>query len=419
MKKLILLSSVFFAALAATAQPVIDTVSLSPNYVNQNYYKLSNGAENVLSTSEWDLGFQTGIMTGGVWINNISAAVYTYLAGAANNTNFTATWDTAGFAASWQGLYNPQTTWDLGAFNTTGDGSQFDYGWGVYQARPTHNVLGDSLYLFVKGTTYKKLWIVAKLSLENKYVIRYANLDGSGDETDTLNFNSILSKNMGYFAFDNANVFGREPNIADWDLLFTRYNGALAPPFNKVTGVLSNPAIQVAEVNGVADVEAFEDTTGVTWSTDLNAIGDDWKTPPPPVWVIKDSLVYFVLRGAELWKLVFTGFGGQGNGNFIFTKELLSTAIGVNESPVTNAVIYPNPLTDGNQLTLVYSLANRASDAAYTVFDLAGKMVAREQINGETGLHTQAINTGNLAPGMYMVNLTVDNATQTLKLIVR
>lgn len=419
MKKLILLSSVFFAALTASGQAVIDTVSIGAGYINQNYYKLSTGAENVLSTSEWDLGFQTGIMSGGVWVNNVSAAVYTYPAGIANNASFTANWDTTGYATSWQGLYNPQSSWDLGAFNTTANGTPFDYGWGIYQGGPTHNVLGDSLYLFVKGSTFKKLWIVAKISLENKYIIRHANLDGSADETDTLSFNSVLNKNMGYFAFDGANVFSREPNITDWDLLFTRYNGVFAPPFNKVTGVLSNPNIQVAEVNGVADVTTFEDTTGVTWSGVLDAIGDDWKTPPPPVWVIKDSLVYFVLRGPELWKLVFTGFGGNSNGNFIFTKELLSTTIGVNENPVTNAVIYPNPLTDGNQLTLVYSLANRASDAAYTIFDLAGKMVTREQINGETGLHTQAVNTANLAPGMYMVNLTVDNATQTLKLIVR
>jgi hypothetical protein len=419
MKKLILLSSTFFIALMASGQAVIDTVSIGAGYINQNYYKLTSGSETVLSTSEWDLGFQTGIMTGGIWVNNITAAVYTYPAGAANNTNFTATWDTTGYATSWAGLYNPETSWDLGAFNTTSDGTQFDYGWGLYQGGPTHNVLGDSLYLFVKGTTFKKLWIVAKISLENKYIIRYANLDGSDDNTDTLSFNPITAKNMGYFAFDGADIFTREPNTADWDLLFTRYNGSFAPPFNKVTGVLSNPDVQVAEVSGVGDVLTFTDTTGVTWSADLNAIGDDWKTPPPPAWVIEDSLVYFVLRGNELWKLVFTGFGGNANGNFIFTKELLTPALSVNENPVTNAVIYPNPLADGNQLTLVYSLANRASDAAYTIYDLAGKMVNCEQINGETGLHTQAVNTGNLAPGMYMVNLTVDNTTQTIKLIVR
>lgn len=418
MKKLILLSSVFFAAISATAQtPVTDTVSIGASYISQNYYKLSTGAETVLSTSEWDLGFQTGIMSGGIWVNNITASLYAYPAGAASNTNFTATWDTAGYATSWKGLFNPQTSWDLGAFNTTRDGSVFDYGWGVYQGGPTHNVLGDSLYLFVKGTTFKKLWIVAKISLENKYIIRHANLDGSGDDTDTLSFNPIIAKNMGYFAFD-ANVFTREPNIADWDLLFTRYNGTFAPPFNKVTGVLSNPEIQVAEVRGVANVETFTDTTGAGFSSVLNAIGDDWKIPPPPAWVIEDSLVYFVLRGNELWKLVFTGFGGSANGNFIFTKELLST-VSVKENPIGTMVMYPNPMGDGQQLTLVYNLTKRASDAAYTVFDLAGKMVIREQINGETGLHTQTVNTGNLAPGMYMVNLTVDNNTQTLKLIVR
>jgi hypothetical protein len=122
----------------------------------------------------------------------------------------------------------------------------------------------------------------------------------------------------------------------------------------------------------------------------------------------------------DIWKLIFTGFSGGSTGKYIFSKQKLTNVTSVNENlALSKSFIYPNPLTDSQPLTLVYSLDKNASDVAYTIFDLSGKMISREQINGSPGLHTQQVSTANLAPGMYLLNLTVDNSAKTLKLIVR
>lgn len=425
MKKLFILSVVVLSAFAGKSQQVFDTVSTGASYVNQVYYKLSNGAETPVSVYSWDMAFQTGIMSGGIWLNqSLSASdpntikAYVYPAAAASVQNFTATWDTVGYTA-WQRINNPDSTWDWGGFNNTSVGGQFDYGWGNYAGAPTHNVVGDSLYLFVKGTTMKKLWIVAKISLENKYIIRTANIDGTNDDTDTLSFNPYLAKSMAYYTLGSGTLTDNEPAVSQWDLFFTRYNGHLfGMPNQIVTGVLANPNVQIAKAYPVADVDTYVDTTVLDFSNVISTIGADWKTPPPPAWTVEDSLVYFTLRGTELYKIVFTGFGGASNGNYIFWKENLSAPNGVKEnSALQNVVLYPNP-SNGEVVTLVYSLET-AAKATYAVYDLAGKMIDTQIVNGTAGLHTTQIANGNFAPGMYIVNLTVGNSTKALKLVVR
>jgi hypothetical protein len=427
MKKIFILSSLFLSALQGFGQTVVvDTVSTGASYVNQVYYKLSSGAEVSVPANDWDIAFQTGIMSGGIWLNNsVSAAgpntikAFVYPNGAANNSDFTEAWDTVG-SASWVRLYNPDSTWDWGGFNITGDVSDlFDYGWGNYAGAPTHNVIGDSLYLFIKGSTAKKLWIVAKLSLENKYVIRTADLDGSNDVTDTLSFNPYLSKNLAYYTLGSGQVNDREPATSEWDLLFTRYNGRFSGFANQsVTGVISNPNVSVAKAYPVADVDNFEDVTGLTFSDNISTIGAAWKTPPPPVWVIEDSLVYFASRGAELWKIVFTGFGGSANGNYIFwKKQLAGNATSVAEQGISNATLYPNPSVNENTM-LVYTIAT-ASQASYNLFDMTGKLIESKKLNGAAGLHTEQLGTAQLAPGMYIVNLMVGNSNKAFKLVVR
>lgn len=426
MKKFFILSTLFFSALTGFAQTqVIDTVSTGPSYVNQVFYKLSDGTETARPCSEWDIAFQTGIMSGGIWLNSSNSAAgpnaikaYVYPGGAASNANFTATWDTVGYTG-WVKLNNPDSTWDWGGFNSTGNTADvFDYGWGNYIGAPTHNVLGDSLYLFVKGSTLKKLWIVAKISLDNKYVVRSANIDGSNDVTDTLSFGPYQTKTLAYYTLGGGALIDREPATSQWDLLFTRYNGHLFGFANQsVTGVLSNAGVQVAKAYPVDDTLTFVDTTGLGFSSIISKIGADWKTPPPPAWVIEDSLVYFVKRNTQLYKIVFTGFGGSANGNYIFWKQDLSAPLALTETPVVNATLYPNPSANENTM-LVYTLET-ASQASCMVYDMAGKLISNQKLNGGVGLHTEQLATNNLAPGMYMVNLTVNGAAKTLKLVVR
>lgn len=423
MKKLVILSSTIFIAMQGIAQTVVaDTGSTGAGYANQQFYKLENGLKTTAPNAEWDLGFQTGLMTVGIHINGIAGVtLYKYPNGAANNTDF-ANFDTTGYT-SWPQLNNNETSWDLGALNTTNNpGNQFDYGWGNYDI-VSHNVVGDSLFLIKKGNNFGKLWVVSKPS-NNSYIFKVGLLDNSATVTDTILCDQYSTKNLVYYSLTTFSELDREPAASDWDLLFTRYKSFVtqpSPTYYPVTGVLTNAGVQVAQVNGVADVANFIDTTGAGFSKNINVIGYDWKTFNGSAFVIEDSLVYFIVTNDDqLWKVVFTGFGGSATGDCIFTKQKLTQATAIVEnSAIGNVLVYPNPANGSDNVTLVYNLNKNISDAAYTVYDLAGKMVEREQINGTNGLHTQQINTSSFAPGMYLVNFTADNTTKTLKLIVR
>lgn len=425
MKKLVLLSITLLAGLQVNSQIQIDdTVSTGAGYANQVFYKVSTGAETSVPANNWDIAFQPAIMTAGIWINNsisttgpntINAYAYPYAA--ASEANFTAAWDTSGLN-SWLKILNPEETWDEGGFNITAT-THPNYGWGNYNQN--HDVVGDSMYLFVKAGVYKKLWFVIKNN-SNKYIVRTANLDGSNDDTDTLDmmpYNN--SRNLVYYTLGSGTLTDREPAISEWDLLFTRYNGTFGTfPNQSVTGVLSNSGVEIAKAYPVDDVYNLTDTTGYGFSLIISTIGNNWKSLPngPPPWVIEDSLAYFVkTNDNQLWKIVFTGFGGSANGNYIFFKELIGMETSVAENPLKQVVLYPNP-TEGTNTTLVYNLDN-TTKAAYAIYDMAGKMIDNQVLNGTAGLHTIQLPTAGLTAGLYFVNLTVDGASKALKLVVR
>lgn len=425
MKKLFILSVSILSSFSAFSQfsaPVFDTVVTGPQYANDVFYSLQNGTQVASSHTQWDFAFQVYLMQAGIHINATNGVtLYRYPNAAASDVNFTA-FDSTGYA-TWLKLNNSDTTWNTGAFNSTRDfGQPFDYGWGSYNMQ-SHSVTGDSLFLYKKGNSFKKIWIKNKTA-NNEYIFRMANLDGSNDVTDTLNCNGIVAKNMIYFSVDNNQPLDVEPPADAWDLMFTRYVAFVtqpSPAYYPVSGVLSNTGVRVAQANGVDT--SIVDYAPYTFTVNMSEIGSDWKvfTPPTGPFVITDSLVYFVQsKTNDIWKLIFTGFSGGSTGKYIFSKQKLTNVTSVNENTaLSKSFIYPNPLTDSQPLTLVYSLDKNASDVAYTIFDLSGKMISREQVNGSTGLHTQQVSTANLAPGMYLLNLTVDNSAKTLKLIVR
>jgi len=100
--------------------------------------------------------------------------------------------DTSGLY-SWPILNNGDDDWENGAFNRNSLGHP-DYGWGVYNEF-THDVVGDSIYVIklVNGA-YKKLWIVDKASSLNIYNFKYANIDGTNEQSIELENNNYNKK---------------------------------------------------------------------------------------------------------------------------------------------------------------------------------------------------------------------------------
>lgn len=331
-----------------------------------------------------------------------------------SDTSGWASFDTTGLY-TWTPLYNSDTSWNYGAFKQNLSSNPYDVGWGIYDPI-THIVTGDSLYVIkLANGIYKRLWI-QKLA-GGTYTFRYANLDGTNDVTATLVKSNYSGKNFGYYSIQNGAALDREPPTANWDLLFTQYTGFIPQPYN-VTGVLSNIGVTVAEARGV-DINNVS-WTSYSFNTAMNEIGYDWKKYSGN-WTIEDSLVYFVKdKTGNIWKVIFTGFGGMANGNYIFSKEKVSS-VGIAEANGNNIgsiAVYPNP-SNGNNINIIYNLEKTVSSVHLSVYDLSGKKLYTENLNNTQGFYQQKLSVPKLNAGIYVVTINIDGNTIQQKLIIQ
>lgn len=412
MKKSLLFLACVSSLFISNAQPVIDTVSTGANYANQVWYSLQNDEQGSSAKNNWDLAFSTAGQGSNILINSVTGAkLWKY---PNSDTTGWATLDTTGLS-TWAALYNSDTSWAYGAFKQNLSSNPYDVGWGIYDPI-THFVWGDSLYVIkLANGTYKKLWIQSLIS--GSYAFRYADLDGTNDVTAQLIKSTYTGKNFGYYSIQNGAALDREPLNNTWDLLFTQYTGFIPQPYN-VTGVLSNMDVTVAEASGV-------NVNTVTWTsysfnTAMNEIGYNWKAYNGN-WTIQDSLAYFIkdLPG-NIWKVIFTGFGGGADGNFIFTKEKVGS-VGIaeaNGNTIGILSLYPNP-SNGNDISIIYNLEKSVSSANLAIYDLSGKKLHSENLNNTQEFYQHKISNQNLSAGMYIIAIEFNGKTVQQKLVIR
>lgn len=123
---------------------------------------------------------------------------------------------------------------------------------------------------------YKKLQITA---LSNQaYSIRYANLNGTAEQT------AIITKDSLYhtiaFSFTSNQVIRVEPLKHTYDICFTQYTAMFYNPFQPylVTGVVSNPDIRVALEKQIDFSEiTYAQAQNFTFNKAKDAIGYAWK----------------------------------------------------------------------------------------------------------------------------------------------
>lgn len=421
MKKIILTSISSLALLALNAQTVvIDTVSLGAGYANQTWYSLDNDEQGSAPKNNWDIAFDvTGFGTS-IHINSITGTqLWNYPSA---DTSGWATVDTTGIA-SWQALYNSDTTWAEGAFDAGSSG--FNVGWGMYNVT-THIVTGDSIFIIkLANNAYKKLWVENLIG--GVYTLKYADIDGTNEQLVSFQKTPYNGKNFGYYSLQTNTALDREPVVsAQWDLLFTQYTtfvsmGGPPVPYT-VTGVLSNKGVTVAQANNIGDVAAYVNYGAHSFATAINEIGYDWKTHTGTAYDITDSLIYFVTaKNGDIWKVIFTDFVGGSNGNIVFSKQKLLTVAGIQSIEGNNMAtmsVYPNP-SNGADVTLVYNLQTAASNVNAYVFDIAGKLITSMELNGNSGLHTQSIETSGLKSGMYIVSVEANGQRINQRLVIR
>lgn len=428
MKKSILLSGLTLAAFTAIAQTAIpDTVVTGSGYGTNVWYSLENDDQGSAPATNWDIAIaataaMSNPLTTSIFFNPKQGTIYEVPG--ADISDF-ATIDTTGLSG-WTALYNSDTSWAEGALNR---GSS-TYGWGEYTGNPDHNVAGDKIFLIKHDDTTFVKFHVTLVTLEKKYVLTYDDLDNSDLRSDTINVDDYATKNFVYFSFTDQAIRDREPAKDSWDILFCQYTSSSEPYMNSYTqtvgGVLQNVGVEVAQANDIADQDTYTDYNAHTFSKKINIIGFDWKSVdmsnPPYPWILDDSVVYFVKpANGDIWKVVFTGFGGSTSGEYIFNKTKLYTntsAVDAFTHNIASTALYPNPAA-GQQVTLIYSFNTEVSDARMILSDMAGRMVRNESLNTTNGLHQHTLSTSGLNAGVYIVNLVTDKGHTQQKLIVQ
>lgn len=414
MKKIILSFLILIAFTSLQAQQIYDTVYVGAGYTNQSYYSLANDEVANIVNDDWDLAFETGIFGVSIRINGQSGTeLYPYPDG---DTSSWATVDTAS-VATWAQAYDSDSYWEEGAFNRGADTSNLlDFGWGYYNST-THIVSGDSLFVIkLSNGDYKKVWIQTMDPFSNLYTFKYADIDGSNEVEVEYNKDTYDGKNFGYYSLQNEEEVDREPASDTWDIVFTKY-GSLAPgAYYNVTGGLTNKAVTSAQADDV-------DVDDAIWSDyimndTISTIGYDWKTLNFSTFlyeVTEDQAFFISDLDSNMWKIVFTAFGGSSDGMIAFTKEQVGT-VGIDEqTKLTAFTLYPNPTTTGN-ITIKFN--NTSSSSTTTITDLSGKQVYSERITFQ-GEQTQEINVSNLSTGMYIISIANESSRISKKLIIK
>ncbi len=419
MKKLLTIGFVFLASSKLFAQSVAsDSVTMGAGFANQIWYNMQSGQVSQSPNNNWELAFTTYFMGASAYSNS-AQGVTVYMIPNTDTLGFS-TVDTTGYQ-TWQVLHNSDTTWNSGAFNQN-SGAFPNYGWGNYN-QTSHEVAGDSLYLIRTGMNpnyeFKKLWLIKK-NVQGNWVFRYANLDNTGDVTDTILMSDYSGKNFSYYSLANGSELNREPLTTDWDITFTRFTtnvlvaGCIpGTGYFNVTDILHNKKVVTAQADG-ADFSTVDFNSYLSQlDSNISTIGYDWKCSG----IITPNLVYFVkANGGNIWKLQFTGYDFS-IGKIIFNKQLVSGASTIsslygNENSMS---VYPNP-SNGNSTLIVDS--KKSGEESFGIYNAVGALVAAQSSNLKAGLNLIHLNTDTVANGIYFIRNSSDKNSATLKLVI-
>jgi hypothetical protein len=247
-------------------------IEMTNNYKYQVYFDLSSEA--VVGTNEkktWDLGFECGANGWHILLNTSNFM----LAAKTGITDFSLSLDTAGLKFK----YDEST----GNLDSTAIGNWLSID-------PIDSIILYTHEVYVIDRGYDELGnlrglrkIVFESWEASRYTFRYANLDGSGEQTFTV----TKDPSVGFvnFSFDGGGQqLILEPPVYDWDLIFTQYTTLLftdeGDPYPYlVTGALSNPMTIAVHQDTLMDFTAIdlEFAEGLAYNSIRDEIGYDWK----------------------------------------------------------------------------------------------------------------------------------------------
>ena len=405
LNKLTATLAVAFLSFGANAQIINDQVSMGSGNANMIFYSLENGEISQFNQASWDVAFDVAPM-GSTAIINTGRGCALYPFGSVDQ------WEEASSFVidSLEVYYNDHSSWSNGAFSQGGDG-MFQLGWGTYDLI-THVVTGDIAYILkLSDNSYKK---VALLSLQGgTYEFKYANLDGTNESIISVNKSDYAGKNFAFYSLVTEEIHDIEP--LEWDIVFMNYlvdfGGGFTYP---VTGCLVNRGVTTQQAEELLDPIADEALDTLQMSENADIIGYDWKSYDMDLgeYVLADDRCYFVTtQNGNIYRLIFTGYGGSSTGNIdmniVLEVEAENSIVELNR----NFNIYPNPVIEG---TLnITSEINKPTTV--TIYNAAGQIVISEALNS----NVSSINTSDLQPGIYSVVLRSNTVFAQKSLIIK
>lgn len=411
---------------ALQAQTTTDQISTGPGYTKFAYYKLSDGSSQQVANDAWDIAFSNlSAETAGIFINeSTSSSQGQTVPGTEAYDPYVFDFDEMidpGVVLPEYQLFNPETSWAVGAFNTVADtANALDFGWGAYDAGQAKIVGNRVFVLKLRTGEYRKIMFDAYDGAQ--FSFRVANLDGANTSAHTVNTAFGNGSPVVYFSLgpNGANVV----TPTNWDLVFCRYV-AILPAGNDlvpypVTGILSADSVQAARATHVdpatVDYTAYLDS----FSTRLDVINQDWKFfDLSQGWYVVDDRAYFVKTPQnDLYKLVFTKFGGATTGTATVERTYLGQLSAAHDLPggIGEVLVYPNPAADKIYLSFT---ANTAATANLRLLNLAGQTVWTSAARAQSGLNVMEIEQLPALPtGVYMLNVALPAGQFTRRVVV-
>ena len=394
-----------FFAVCSFAQN--DSVSLGAGANNMVFYSLSTHDKTSAANDDWHIAFSIRHVQPpndtrlGVAVR-INEAYGLQLYRSTQKLAQFSSFDTTGWQ-SWTREHNPDTTWDVGAFNANINFSDaFNYGWGEYNSG-NHNVYGDStIYLIVLPDGSFKKFAILNLLYDTAYNIQYANLDNSGLTNTEIRKAPYLGKSFVYLNLETAALTDKEPMLTDWDFVALRYNDSVYNPSNPTQdiGILTNDA---NSTYAASDSPALQPCYyGTDYSNYINTIGKTWMGVPSDT--VIPGLAYFVKTSVNTYKITITGFGGATTGVIDFSVGTCANTSGISEiNANTNLNVYPVPASD---IINVQVNTAEGSSTDIQLLDISGRVISTEQVLTHSGENSYTINTSPIQNGNYILSVS-------------
>ncbi|HSH20284.1 MAG TPA: HmuY family protein [Draconibacterium sp.] len=276
----------------------VGVVELTETYKYQVFFDFeSNSTIKQNLISEWDLGFETSDSGWHVILNTSKMM----LAGNTGKTDFENVKNSGGIDMNYDPSHGNLDSTAIGNWYTLTEEKPVSKGYVYIVDRGTDedfNLVGEKKVAF-------------NFENEDTYVVRFANLDGSGEQTMVIPKDT--SVNFVCFSFEEG-IVDIEPNKDSWDLQFGKYSTLLftdvGDPYPYlVTGVLLNPNKTIAGLDSINQFDQinFEIAEQHSLVKQRDIIGYEWKeydfdnemytVDPAKIYILKNRIgFYYKLR---------------------------------------------------------------------------------------------------------------------------